>query len=373
LAESLVASGYSVVYYNTATFLSEFSPSCTTVSYPPYEAGYDTKVLARETTFFDFAELLLNTADSVFDFLLREAEERKPDLIIHSHLAIWGKMLARRLELRSVTVYTTFVLMPEIMLNFFRNNKNKKSQDTRVETVKALELQRKYVRFYKKYGLRGTPDIWDAYINKGDLNICFILLLFQPQPEKLGSEFRFVGYPLKSRITDINRTLVYISFGTIFNNDPELLNICIEAFRGTSYSCLIAIGAKISRSHLRQITDNISIVEFIDQPAVLHQSKLFITRGGMASVHEAILAATPMIVIPEIPEQVIIAETIDRLGIGIHLPPKEFTVSQLRDAIDLILEKQNDIYVRNMNKIRDTSISDSAADKATGLIKALLN
>ena len=71
-----------------------------------------------------------------------------------------------------------------------------------------------------------------------------------------------------------------------------------------------------------------------DQGEFLSQADLFITHGGNNSFHEAILQKVPMIVIPFLGDQMLVARLAEKLGIGIDLTEK--TSISLADPINFL-------------------------------------
>lgn len=128
IIDGIASTSYEIIYYN----IERFRPSCkykfTFRPYPDAYQGFDTEALNENTSYFGLGEMLVDTSFSLFDFLVQEVEKEQPDFIIHSHLAVWGKLLAKRFQLPGITLFTTHVLDAKIMLPFFRElNINKGS------------------------------------------------------------------------------------------------------------------------------------------------------------------------------------------------------------------------------------------------------
>jgi len=352
IIEEIAASGYEVIYYNH----SKSRPAGTeaaSFTFRPYSGSADNyyaEKIDEHTSYFQFGEILMDMAAGLMDFLLAEAEKEKPDLIIHSHLAVWGKLLAKHCGIPAMTLYTTFVLDKDIMLPFFRKiNAGKNSSLNSVN--EGLGFYRKSQQLYSKLGLKEKPDLWDVYINKGDLNISYILGDFQPRREILGPEYHFAGHPsLLAEPGKPERKFIYVSMGTILNKELAFYKLCLEALSDLDIDCIISAGSMVDITALGPVPDHIKILPFVDQPAVLGESILFLSRGGMASLHEAIRSLTPMIVVPVIPEQQVTAERIEELGIGIRLFAEQLTKEALLEAIQHMLANR-DTYIHNMKQL----------------------
>ena len=197
----------------------------------------------------------------------------------------------------------------------------------------AINYYRKSTVLYAKLGLKNKPDPWDAYINKGQLNIVCILKALQPHFGLLGTEFNFIGFPAPLRMEITDQKVLYVSMGTVLNGDVAFYSMCINVLREFRMNTILSVGSKVRIEELPSPPDYIHIVPFTNQVRVLEEAVMFISRGGMASIHEAIYTLTPMIVIPVIPEQRITAERIQELGIGIHIPSDQLSESCLQSAI----------------------------------------
>ncbi|MDO6431637.1 amino acid adenylation domain-containing protein [Flavitalea sp. BT771] len=335
VVDSIAAKGYDIIYYNTADFRPQGKHAFVCRDYPGYFNGYYADKVDENTSYFQFGEILVDAADCLTGFLQKEIAREKPDFILHSHLAVWGKLMAAYFRLPAITLYTTFILDKRIMLPFFR--KINSSQQKEFHHVSdAIGFYRKSQALYDRLQLPGRPDLWDVYINKGSLNLSFIHPAFQPRRQLFGEDFVFAGYPLPPQQEE-EKEIIYISMGTIVNNSSSFYRLCIDVLKDFDIECVLSVGSKVDIPDLGDLPGHITVVPFTDQLAMLRRARLFVTRGGMASLHEAIATATPMIVLPVIPEQQVTAEKVQELGIGIHLPPARVTAENLRNTINTVL------------------------------------
>lgn len=349
IVNEIALQGHEIVYYNMADFRPEGNFSFRFKPYPDNDKAYYTDKIDEQTSYFDFGNMLIDCAAGLMDFLVTEVEQERPDFIIHSHLAVWGKLTALLAKVPAITFYTTFVLDKRIMLPFIRQLNT--GSDMNFDHVsEAMNFYRKFNGLYQQLKLNGTPEVWDVYINKGGLNLSFIVKSFQPQPELFGEEFRFLGYPTPIEEKGQEKNIVYVSMGTIMKGDIPFYKLIIHVLKDLAFNCIISVGNKVDKALLGEIPAHIKVVPFIDQRAVLKNARLFLTRGGMASVHEALYTYTPMIVMPVIPEQQFTARKIEELGIGKHLPLKTFNEQSLREAIEQVLGNYKE-YVSNLHAL----------------------
>jgi MGT family glycosyltransferase len=371
LIAELNRADYRVITYNTP----EFGPAVdegTFKAYPPEYRGFRTSSLRRQISYFEFAEMLLDTGLSLQHFLRQEMIREQPHFIIHSHLAPWGKALARCSRKPGVTLHTTFVLDPRIMLPFFRAQ-HEAGREVKGDVRQFVRCQRKYRLLYEAFG--GTcerPDIWDAYVNQEGLHLACIPKAFQEQPDLFGPEYRFIGHPNKARPHPDRRHLVYMALGSILTDDLELLRLVVDLFRRLELPGIIALGTTLPADALGPVPDHVQIAAYVDQEEVLGRAALFITMGGMASLQEAMSAETPMIVIPETPEQHINARNCERLGVGTFLRRADVTPERLAEIVTRML-RERDAYVERVRQIAREGRGESPERLARESLDAYLD
>ena len=120
-----------------------------------------------------------------------------------------------------------------------------------------------------------------------------------------------------------------MAMGTVLNEDIACTGNASAYWKKWACQVCSRWVAKSPSGNLEQ-KESVKVVAFTDEPEVLKRSILFISRGGMASLLEAIQALTPLIVIPIIPEQRLNAERVAALGIGVYLPGPEVDDEALR-------------------------------------------
>lgn len=372
--DAIAAAGYDIICYNTADFQPAGDHAFSFRPYPEnFEAHYSEKI-NEGISYFEFGEILIDAAAGVMDFLVEEIARERPCFVLHSHLAVWGKLIAMRYNLPAVTLFTTFILDKRIMLPFFRQLNAGKSGGLG-HVGEAVNVYRKWCKLYARLQLKGEPDLWDVYINKGQLNLSFILPSFQPRRDILGPEYRFMGYPLEYNEEGAKKELIYVAMGTILNKDIAFYRLCIDVLKDLQINCVLSVGAAVHIGELGEIPGHIRVEKFTRQLEILQHSRLFITRGGMASVHESVYTRTPMIVIPMIPEQQQTAGKVQELGIGIHIPTEELTRDRLKTVIGEILDNEA-VYTAGLDALSNefpvSPPQTTASEIVNGYLKSVI-
>lgn len=358
IATELRRSGYEIISYNAPEFAP---PADRRVPFKPYPVCYDVATIDRQMSSFVLVEMLLDTALGLRDFLRREIETERPDVILHPHLSVWGKASAARYRLPAVALHCTFVLDRRILLPFFKR-RGEEGHRVRGDMRQFIRCQQKYRKLYADVPGGGpAPDVWDAYVNKEPLNLVFIQRDLQEQAEMLGPEYRFVGHPTNAAPRVGERRVIYLSLGTILTDDVELLRLGVRVFGRLENPCLISLGHKLTPAALAPIPEHVAVAPFVDQEQVLADAAIFITMGGMGSVQEAIAAEVPMIVIPATPEQHMSARRLTTLGIAIDLDRRQLTEERLLAAITHLLRDGQ----RYRDRIRALKARHAYGDAAT--------
>lgn len=371
VVNEIALSGDEIVYYNTADFQPRGNFEFRFTPYPEHFSGYYAERIDEHTSYFDFGLILLTSAMELMEFILAELEKEKPDFIIHSHLAVWGKLAAKYYKIPSIVLFTTFILDSRIMLPFFRTL-NGGSSGGFDQVRNAMEFSRKYHTLTRQLGLSLSPDLWDIYINRGDLNLSFVLPSFQPQRALFGNDFHFLGYPIPLPAAPRpDKKLIYIAMGTITRQHVSFYQLVIRVLTEMQLESVVAVGNNTDMEQFGHLPSHIRVVNYCDQRAILHETRLFITRAGMASVHEAIYNAVPMIAIPVIPEQQLTAIRIQELGIGIRLTLDQVTENNLCLSIRQILDNY-DGYTGKLEKLLAEAPSPSPEKRAAGLVNDCL-
>ena len=205
-------------------------------------------------------------------------------------------------------------------------------------------------RLRKRYGLRNL-GLLPVLMNRGDYNLCGYARLFQPGGRGFGGEYRFVG-PLSVHRKigqqndfscwdeDVSTPLIYISLGTVFHQNEEFLRTVVEQLglrtgnrlterlEKTGGGCPAGLGGGRSRGEsfrvvlvwsgdeTRAFPENFTVRPFVNQNEILKHAALFITAGGMNSLHEALYFGVPCLMCPQQGEQRLNARRFERLGFG---------------------------------------------------------
>ena len=196
-------------------------------------------------------------------------------------------------------------------------------------------------------------------MSREKLNIVFTTTFFQPYAQDFNSSFHFVGpsiYPRTEtyeylKTLSPKKKLIYISYGTVVNDDLSFFKMCIDAFKNSPYQVIISLGNRHDASVFSDIPKNIIIKKYVNQLAVLEKADVFITHGGMNGISESLYYGVPMVMIPDTFEQRYNVLRVKQSGAGIYLKKVKVTKERLLHAVERVLtEKHFSLSAKKMQE-----------------------
>ncbi|MDG2738364.1 glycosyltransferase, partial [Vibrio parahaemolyticus] len=215
--------------------------------------------------------------------------------------------------------------------------------------------------------------------NKGDITLVYTSRYFQPNSDLFGENNIFIGPSISKRKTNVEfplellkgKKVIYISMGTLLEGLEPFFNTCIDTFSDFKGVVVMAIGDRNNRSKIKKAPDNFIIASYVPQSEILNEADVFITHGGMNSVHDAIYFNVPFVIIPHDKDQPMIAQRLTELEAAYRLLKEHVNVQSLKEAVtDVLL---NEKYKHGIRKLKDSFLQCGGAKEAISVIKSLLN
>jgi len=359
---------------------------------------------------------LLNVFVLNCNYLMNEIEDEKPDLIIYDAIgihAIWlfrfykkwfslaqkaqTETQRRKLKFKPtfplpklIGFVPSFAFSPTIYPNLFEIRMFIYTWSRIWDSLILLYI---YLKYSIKVGLEFSNPFNDTTmkpINECEFHMVSVFPELQPRAHLFPSQsYKFIGCTLRfseKNVDEINFKnnqtklydflkniddqrssnilnnnglyLIYVSLGTVFNENFMVYEMIIEALKNFEVNKLNSgtIQKKINQENLRIIVssskrvieefeflintgrlhlpENIILSESAPQLEILKRASLFITHGGLNSTNESIYFGVPMIFIPLAYDQPFVAyRCADELGLGIRLDLKKLNLSQIRQAV----------------------------------------
>lgn len=371
LVKDLISLGNKVTYYSTEDFREKIEGAGATFkSYKHTQIKGDNGSRGDEKTLITN---MVNLADAVLGEVLKETQQF--DCIIYNSVLSCGEEIAKKLNIKkAITFYTTFAFSMEMASAFAKSPQMAKNP---VNFNKLLaDFEQALEPLNKKYDVKVKNTISSILNNDCEMKLVFTSKYYQPSSELFDERFVFVGPSLTERTESIdfslekdpNKKLVYISLGTIDNQNLDFYKKTFEAFGSMeNIEVVLSAGKNTDLNSLGEIPKNFKVFNYVPQLEVLKQTDIFITHGGMNSSSEALYNDIPLIVVPQFGDQFIVAKRVAELGAGIILPSAVATVSKLQESINAMLN--NPSFKENACKVGQ-SLRD-ASDNSINVYKEI--
>lgn len=344
LVAELVRRGHEVTYYLTAAYSQRVE--ATGATFRAYAGVTDDyfDAVSRRFNPARLAAQLLESSRALLPQLLTDLHTDRPELVIYDSMCPWGRLAAYEAGVTAVASMSLLDLPPSYLW--------KSGQLPTVLRLFASNF-RWFLRYHKaareiKRRSGVTLPTFPKILNwPGDANICYTSREMMPNADQYGSDYVFAGPPIGPRPDappfpfeqlDPALPLIYVSLGTVFNNNPRFYSACVEAFAAGQQQVVISLGRQIDPASLGQLPPYIIASAYVPQLEILQRAALFITHAGANSVHEGLYHGVPLLLAPQQIEQAMVAARVAELGAGLVLSG-EATVEQLqRQATRLLRE-----------------------------------
>jgi MGT family glycosyltransferase len=321
---------------------------------------------------------LIETTDAILPGLLEDVRALNPDYLLLEAHAVWGNLVAQVLNLPAITLSSMFainenLISPRLLIeHLYGSGPQACALDGLRGFSNYFEVARRLSRQYHV----SCPGIINYLGNRQPLTIVFTSRDFQIGGNVFDDSYKFVGPSQPAHPGDHHlpitlapdEIVVYISLGTMYNNDAGFYHACFEAFRNWPARVVMSVGQRLDRSALSKPPANFVVRDHVPQFSILSQASLFITHGGLNSAHEAMLCGVPMLVLPAQADHHVVANQVSAAGAGLTLDRSEATPDQLQDLATKILR---DSSYRHKSaamgqSLREAGGSERAVDEIFG-------
>ncbi|WP_416982608.1 macrolide family glycosyltransferase [Streptomyces sp. T028] len=334
----LVRRGHTVTYHTSPAFREEIEATGATVCLYP---GGD-QPLPDPPTPLTLLEGLAGAAVRMLPAVLTDLRRVRPDLIVHDSACPWGAVAARELGVPAASSFTTFAFDRHVP------SPTRGSWDLLADARSRPRSLQGYLRsrweLHRRFDARGLPLV-DLGNIRQPLNLVYTSREFQPAVEDFDGSYRFVGPSIGARPADpsfpadrLQDPVLYVSLGTVFNTDPQLLRGLATALAPLGGTVIVSTG-QTDPDALGPLPANLLVRRSVPQPEVLARAALFITHGGMNSVNEALYAGVPMLVVPQGADQPMVARRVVELGAGLSIRTRDVARGTVRTLARRLLHE----------------------------------
>ena len=357
VVKELIRQGHGVRYYSYECMREKIEAtgaeyiSCDEYDYEQKLTPADGKRIAEDMSFA--VEVLVNSTLAMDAALLEQIKQWQPDCIVADSMALWGKLIAKKLNIPFVSSTTTFA---------FNKQSSKVMQGSLKDLFKVIIQMGKAKKHIMRLQENGyfIKSVIEIIQNDNDTNtIVYTSPEFQPCADTFSDKYVFVGPSIRPTDVDFEKgreKLIYISMGTVNNDMISFYKNCIDALKDSEYQVVISVGNQVDIKQLEDYVGNSNskaefcIQPYVDQIAVLQNTDAFLTHCGMNSVSEALYFKVPLVMYPQTNEQKGVAFRVNELGAGVYLTGN--TLQDIRGAVEELL--QHEEYQKHAEEISDS-------------------
>ena len=373
LVRELVKRGDKVIYYATEEFKGKIEE--TGSLFQAYGLPND-KNYHPAANILMLAEMLLDTTSELLPQLVKVVQDEHVDYIIHDSMCLWGRVVARVLNLPAICSTSTFAMNRSVVNSMYRHSPEGIKNFLRAVFTSSLSLFRtryKMNRLAKEYGVE--ISLVSIFSNPSDLNIVYTSKELQPYAESFDERYCFVGPSISFRKESAdfplhkleNRTVIYVSLGTVRNNRFDFYRECISQLGNTEYLIVISVGRNMNTTDLGELPENVLVYNHVPQLKVLQMAKGFISHGGMNSVQEGLYFGVPLLLFPQTEEQELVARRVEAFGAGRVIKERDLESAKLLGIVNMFLDDES--YLQSTQKLQKSLHSSGGYKRAADKIE----
>jgi MGT family glycosyltransferase len=351
VVQELVARGEKVIYYLTEEF--RVAVEATGATFRPYKSlmgqmkvpsNFSSPDITRN--FSNIMPLrMVDEATSVLPQIIEDVRAEQPDCVVYDMMSLTGKILARSLHLPAILLRPSYAFNEHFNMGQFMARGGGPGGSGNFFAERMPQLNKQLAALCQQFGVEPF-SMRETFLGSEPLAIVFIPREFQPHGEtfderhvvfvgpSLSPRSDTTGFPLE-KLT--GKTVLFISLGTVFNNQAAFFNACFAAFGDTPWLVVLSRGKNVDSAALDPIPGNFLVEPYVPQLEILQQASVFVTHGGMNSTMESLYYGIPMVAIPQMPEQAMTAQRIEELGLGLMLDKNTVTPESLRLAVERMM------------------------------------
>jgi UDP-N-acetylglucosamine--N-acetylmuramyl-(pentapeptide) pyrophosphoryl-undecaprenol N-acetylglucosamine transferase len=169
-----------------------------------------------------------------------------------------------------------------------------------------------------------------------------------------------------------SRPLVYVTMGSTVEASSTLVRI-IEAFRDAPYHVVVTIG-HLSLPADCHLPPHIRVCPSLPGTTVARRSRLVVHHGGHETLMQALAAGVPSLMLPLNPDQILVAQQAQSLGLGhsfwhagdVPMRPRPCTPAEIRRAADDLISDR--VCLQNCRAVQQLIAASSGGLAAVDIL-----
>ncbi|MHC2833869.1 macrolide family glycosyltransferase [Bacillus sp. F9_6S_D1_P_5] len=371
LVKAFIEQGDYVHYITTEQFKRRIEDLGATVyTHPDLLKGISIDSETRDGL-SSFFHVHVQTSLDILQITKKLCENIHFDFVIYDIFGA-GELVKEYLQIPGIVSSPIFLIPPKFLETLpFHPNAEIPFQPDEISEQLLYEMEH-------EFGVKPKNNLQFMH-NKGDITLVYTSRYFQPNSDAFGENNIFIGPSISKRKTNVefplellqDKKVIYISMGTLLEGIEPFFNTCIDTFSDFDGIVVMAIGDRNDSSKIKKAPDNFIIASYVPQSEILSEADVFITHGGMNSVHDAIYFKVPFVIIPHDKDQPMIAQRLTELEAAHRLLKDNVNVRTLKEAVSDVLS--NEKYKHGIRKLNDSFLECGGPKEAIAVITSLLN
>lgn len=138
---------------------------------------------------------------------------------------------------------------------------------------------------------------------------------------------------------DPSSPLVYVTFGTVFNEDLSLVATVVDALQPLPVRVIVTLGPRGEPESLGSRPANVCVVRYIPQDRLLPRCAAVVSHSGSGTFLAALARGLPQLCLTQAADQFLNAEAGARSGSALALHPGAVTAETVRSAVGRLLSE----------------------------------
>lgn len=134
--------------------------------------------------------------------------------------------------------------------------------------------------------------------------------------------------------------LVYVTFGTVFNDNPDVIRTVVAGVRDLPVRVLVTVGPHADPAMLGDQPDNVHVERYVPQTQLLPHCAVVVSHAGSGTFLASLSEGLPQVCIPQGADQFANADACIRGGVGRTLLPAEMSAERVRTATEQVLSEE---------------------------------
>jgi UDP:flavonoid glycosyltransferase YjiC (YdhE family) len=160
--------------------------------------------------------------------------------------------------------------------------------------------------------------------------------------------------------------LVYVTFGTVYNNDVGLIATVVEGVRALPVEVVVTVGPGNDPAALGEQPPNVQVAQYIPQAELLPRCAAVVSHAGSGTFLAALAQGLPQLVLPQAADQFLNGRAAARAGVAREIPVGEISAERVTEELDRVLQDTS-IAAAARAMSEEMAVMPSAGDVADEL------